>query len=151
LVLLLAASAACGGGSSPSPDTTGTPLTQEEASRPSVEITYPEKGADPVTGGEVLVALTVRSFSIVDKIGKPAKAGEGHLVYYLDVDKIPTEAGKSALVKGAGESKASAMTSQTWKHVKTGRHTLGVQLVNNDDTPLSHPATDEIEVKVAKA
>ena len=40
------------------------------------------------------------------------------------------------------------MTSHTWKDVSAGRHTLGVQLVNNDDSPLDPPATDTVEITV---
>lgn len=151
VAVLISSSVACGTTGPPSKSPGVTPLTQEEASKPSVEITYPEKGSDPVAPGDVLVALTVRSFTVVDKIGKTAKRGEGHLVYYLDVDKIPTVTGASALTRSGIDSAASAQTSHTWKHVKAGRHTLGVQLVNNDDTPLDPPATDEIEVRVAGA
>ena len=152
--LALLASVACGGPSGdavlppPSASAPGTQLTPEEAAKPSVEITYPQQGGDPIPPGDVLVALTVRSFDIVDQRGAKAKDGEGHLVYYLDVDEIPTQAGTSAISKGAGEAEASALTSHTWTGVAAGRHTLGVQLVNNDDTPLEPPVTDEIEIAV---
>jgi hypothetical protein len=128
---------------------TSTPLTAEAAAKPAVEITYPQEGGDTLPAGDVLVALTVRSFGIVDDSGAKPKDGEGHLVYYLDVDKIPTKPGRSAIAKGAGEAKSSTMTSHTWKDVGAGRHTLGVQLVNNDDTPLEPPATDRITVVVS--
>jgi hypothetical protein len=146
VTLALFGSIACGGsrGDAASP----SPLAPAEAIKPAVEITYPQAGGDPIPPGDVLVALTVRSFDIVDQIGAKPKDGEGHLVYYLDVDDIPTEAGASALVRGAGRSNASAMTSHTWRDVGAGPRTLGVQLVNNDDTPLDPPVTDEIEIVV---
>ena len=151
-VIALLAGVACGGpgggATLPSPSASPTQLTPAEAAKPSVEITYPQEGGDPIPAGDVLVALTVRSFEIVDEKGAKPKDGKGHLVYYLDVDNVPTKAGSSALVKGDGRSKASTMTSHTWTEVEAGTHTLAVQLVENDGTPLEPAVTDEIEVVV---
>jgi hypothetical protein len=141
---------ACGGGTrttTPTPAATEE-LTPEEAAVPAVEITYPQEGGDPIPSGDVLVAVTVRSFGIVDRIGGKPKAGEGHLVYYLDVEDVPTKDGRSAIADGSERSAASAMTSHTWKDVGPGPHTLGVQLVNSDDTPLDPPQTDEVRIVV---
>jgi hypothetical protein len=146
-LLLLLPTSSCGTAGSPQPASTPTPLPVEEASRPAVEITYPPEGAEPLPAGDILVALTVRSFGIVDEIGSKTKDGVGHVVYYLDVEDIPAE-GDAATVEGSGRAKASAQTNHTWKDVAAGRHTLGVQLVNNDGTPLDRPATDTVRIVV---
>jgi hypothetical protein len=147
----IAMSCSSGGSTlTPAPSPSATELTAAEAAKPDVEITYPPQGRDPIATGDVLVALTVRSFSIVDRIGEDAKEGEGHLVYYLDVDDIPTKEGRSAVAEGPGRAAASTMTSHTWEDVSPGPHTLSVQLVNNDDTPLTPPVIDEIEVVVGR-
>ena len=148
LVALLVSAVACGGGASSTPTPIQTQPSAEEASKPSVEITYPAERGDPLPSGDVLVALTVRAFGIVDEIGSKPQDGKGHVVYYLDVPEIPSRPGASALAEQTGRSAASARTSHTWTDVAPGRHSLGVQLVNNDDTPLEPPVTDEIEIVV---
>jgi hypothetical protein len=148
IALLLSAVACSGGtsltGSSPRP----TALPADLTNKPSVEITYPQEGADPVQAGQVLVALTVRAFELTDAKDAKNANGEGHIVYYLDADPIPTGEDASDVPKGAARAKASAMTSHTWKDVSAGHHTLGVQLVNNDDSPLDPPATDTVDITV---
>lgn len=145
---LLVLAVACGNAPTSTSTPSPTPMSAEAASKPAVEITYPPDGGDPIPSGNVLVALTVRSFSLVDANAGDAKDGEGHVVYYLDVDPIPTGDDATDVPEGAGRAKASAMTSHTWKKVAAGRHTLGVQLVTNDDAPLDPPATDAIDIVV---
>ena len=145
-VLVLVVAAACSNGGTSTSSPTSTDASAAAAGKPSVEITYPPEGGDPIPSGEVLVALTVRSFGIVDSMGAKPKAGEGHLVYYLDVDRIPT--GADATNVSDGRAEAAALTSHTWRKVAAGRHTLGVQLVNNDDSSLEPAATDTIEIVV---
>ena len=89
-IALLLSAVACSGGVAHRIVTHADALPAELANKPSVEITYPQEGADPVPAGQVLVALTVRAFELADaKDAKNAK-GEGHIVYYLDADPIPT-------------------------------------------------------------
>ena len=75
--------------------------------------------------------------------------GEGHIHYYLDID-IPTEPGKPA-VSAPGTYKPSTETSTVWSNVAPGSHTLGVQLVQGDHTPLVPPVTAKITVNVTAA
>jgi hypothetical protein len=110
-----------------------------------VQINYPAPGAK-LQGKDLLVTVTVQGFQIVDKLGQKAKKGEGHIHYYLDVDKIPTTPGKPAITDDASTYHAVATTSYTWKDVAPGKHKLAVQLVNNDHTPLEPFATDKIKV-----
>jgi hypothetical protein len=132
---------------SPSPSAAPSAATTANAVlKPSVEITYPTTKSK-VVAPNVLVALTVRSFRIVDRIGRAPKKDEGHVVFYLDVNTMPTKAHRSALTED-GKSHRMAGTSYQWKRVKPGRHVLGVQLVNNDDTPLDPPATDTLAITV---
>ncbi|MBI2851567.1 MAG: DUF4399 domain-containing protein, partial [Chloroflexi bacterium] len=79
--------------------------------------------------------------------GGAAAVGKGHLHYYMDVT-IPTTPGQPA-VSAAGTYKATPGTSATWDNVPAGTHTFGVQLVNNDHTPLSPPVTAQITVAAA--
>jgi hypothetical protein len=110
-----------------------------------VTINYPDPNGQEA-GSDILLSVTVTGFEIRELHEKTPKNGRGHLVYYLDDDKIPTAPGTDALKVGEGEAEASSATSHTWSGARPGEHKLGVQLVNNDDTPLSPPATDEIRM-----
>ena len=110
-------------------------------------ITNPDDGA-LLEAGDIEVALDVGDFEVVDKLGMAPVAGEGHVHYYINVDEIPTTPGEPAITDDETTYHAEATTSFTWQGVRPGAHTFGVQLVNNDHTPLEPPVTDEITVTV---
>ena len=99
-------------------------------------------------GGDVEVEAYPLAFQIVDKIGQPARNGEGHVHFYLDVDEIPTTPNKPAVTSDESTYHATAMTTHVWKDVGSGEHTFAVQLVNNDHAPLEPPATAQQVVVV---
>ncbi|MBI4267485.1 MAG: hypothetical protein HY662_01720 [Chloroflexi bacterium] len=111
---------------------------------PSVTIISPAGGAN-LPAGDIQVAVQVSSFVLVPPGGLNA-AGQGHIHYYLDV-AIPTTPGQPA-VTALGTYQATVQPVATWANVPAGAHTLGVQLVNNDHTPLTPPVTDQITVNV---
>ncbi len=86
-----------------------------------------------------MVKITVSKFTIVNKLGQPNVPGEGHVIYYLDVTP-PITPGKAA-VTAPNTYSETADTSYTWPNLAAGSHTLSVQLVNNDGTPLNPPVT----------
>ena len=92
--------------------------------------------------------VDVDHFKIVNKIGGKNVPGQGHLHFYLDVDEIPTEPAHEATVAGEGSYVATTETSYTWDPVTPGSHKLGVQLVQNNHTPLQPPVTAEITITV---
>ena len=47
--------------------------------------------------GSLTVSIVVSNFDIANMIGQPDVAGEGHVIYYLDVANPPITPGKSAL------------------------------------------------------
>ena len=106
------------------------------APAPAVKIALPQNRAT-LQPGNVTVTVQVSNLNLVNKIGQPNVTGEGHIVYYADVVP-PTDAGKPALTT-TGTYSASADTSYTWTNVAAGTHTFWVQLVNNDNTPLTPP------------
>lgn len=119
-----------------------TPKVPTEAFPYTIQIAYPDKDGAEVEGSDVLVAVTVRGdFRIVDKRGKAAREGEGHIHFYLDVDEIPTDPNEV-------DYHDTHETRHMWLDVEPGEHTLAVQLVNNDHTALVPPVTDEIDVLV---
>jgi hypothetical protein len=69
-----------------------------------------------------------------DNIGKQNVPGEGHIIYYLDVEP-PVIQGQSATTD-PGTFQSSTEDFHLWENVSPGRHIFSVQLVNNDNTPL---------------
>ncbi len=108
-------------------------VTVVATSVPAVAITSPTGGAS-VIGTSVTVNAQVTNFNIMDKQGQPIVAGEGHLHFYLDVD-APTTPGVPAVPTSGVWAHVSG-TTYTFTNVAPGTHTISVQLVNNDHTPL---------------
>lgn len=112
-------------------------------------ITYPENYASfhtTVHNRDVTVVVDVANFNLVERIGQANAAGEGHIVYYLDVDP-PTRSGASALT-APGTYYATSATAMIWSNLSLGPHKIAAQLVNNDNTPLSTPAVYQIQTYV---
>ncbi|XUX01247.1 MAG: hypothetical protein TUN42_04460 [Dehalogenimonas sp.] len=111
---------------------------------PTVEILAPPKNVYSI--GELTVNVNISNFTIIDKQGQGAVAGEGHLHYFLDVT-APTTSGTPA-VTAAGTYFSTADLSYTWTNIGTGHHTLSVELVNNDHAPLNPPVVATMDVLV---
>jgi Domain of unknown function (DUF4399) len=112
----------------------------------TVEIISPADGAT-LPPGDITVTVQVTNFKIVDKQGQANVPGEGHVHFYLDV-AAPTTPGKPAIPAG-GEWAHVSGTTYTFKNVPEGTHTIAVELVNNDHTPLNPPAVYEITLNVS--
>ena len=112
---------------------------------PSLTITSPTDGAS-LTAGSITVTAQVGNFTVVDKQGQPSVAGEGHLHFYLDVP-APTTPGQPAVPPSGVWAHVSG-TTYTFTNVPAGTHTITVQLVNNDHTPLIPLVTAQITVTV---
>lgn len=140
---------ACGTNETPVIEATPTAeetATPSPAPGPTVAIAEPEDDAT-IQAGDVEVSVDAEHFEVVDKLGEAAVEGEGHVHFYLDAEDIPTAPGEPAVTE-EGTYHASATTSHTWTGVEPGEHTFGVQLVNNDHTPLEPPVTAEVTVTV---
>ena len=111
---------------------------------PTLRIVRPLEGqsVDP----DVTANLRITGLNLVDNIGQPAVAGEGHVIYYLDVTP-PTTANMSAF-SSPGTYSATVNSSFTWTGLTTGAHELWAQLVNNDNTPLTPAVTGSVNVTV---
>ena len=95
---------------------------------------------------EITITVTVSGFNLVDAIGKPNVAGEGHINYFLNV-AAPTAPGQPATA-AAGSYNSTAATSYTWPNLPDGAYTFYVELVNNDNTPLSPPQVDQVAISI---
>jgi hypothetical protein len=120
---------------------TGAPA----AAAPSISITSPTNGAN-LTAGNIPVTVSVSNFNVVDKQGQANVQGEGHIHFYLDV-AAPTTPGQAA-IPASGTWAHVATTTYTFNNVGAGSHTIAVELVNNDHTPLVPPVIDNITVNV---
>ena len=118
------------------------------AATPAISIRVPANNS-VVPAGDVTIAVQVSNFKIVDTLGQPAAAGQGHIHYFMDVD-APTTQGQPA-VTAQGTYAATIATIYTWKNVAPGTHTFSVELANNDHTPLNPPVVVKITVTVIAA
>jgi hypothetical protein len=132
------ATAIATGGPSASPS--GSPV-----GAPALTIVSPADEATlPV--GPVAVSVDVSGFRIAPTATTNAP-GEGRLIYYRDVDFVPTRTGSTAHT-APGTSFASSEPTHTWQDLPPGKHVLFVQLVNYDQTPLEPPVFDSVVVTV---
>lgn len=162
LCVLAALGVACGGPAAEAPDPTATPSDKVRSkgcpNGPCIEIVSPAWHSI-VRGSSITLKTRVTNFELVDRIGKKAKKGEGHIVYYrlqsLDA-KIPTKKKETALSGGAGVFTSFPGDETTYTFVNegpnlpSGGYAFEVQLVNSDNTPLDPPQTARVEVSVQK-
>ena len=110
---------------------------------PTILILDPPANAH-LSGGEVTVRTFVSYLTLSNAIGQPAKPGEGHIVYYMDVTP-PVVRGESALTD-PGTYVATTDKVHVWDNVPAGDHVFWVQLVSNNNTPLEPPAAVRVPV-----
>jgi hypothetical protein len=112
---------------------------------PPVILIIAPSASSTIAAGDMTVTILVTNFNLVQATGQANKPGEGHIIYYLDGAplKLP---GQPALSL-TGKYAKSVIPSYTWHDVKAGYHSLAVQLVNNDDTPLVPAITNTVYVE----
>jgi hypothetical protein len=99
-----------------------------------------------LAGGEVTIRTFVSNLTLSSAVGQPAVAGEGHILYYMDVNP-PVIRGESALT--APETcVATTDKVHVWKNVPPGDHVFWVQLVSNNNTPLEPPAAVRVPINM---
>jgi hypothetical protein len=116
-----------------------------QAAPPTIEIVSPANNAS-VPPGSVTIHVDAKNILLIAPGGANA-AGQGHLHYYLDVD-IPTTQGQPATT-AAGTYKVTNEDTVVWANLAPGTHRLGVQVVNNDHTPLNPSVTAQVTITVA--
>jgi len=112
-----------------------------------IEIISPQNGAT-VPPGDVAVTVQVTNFNIVDKQGQANVAGAGHVHFYLDF-MAPETPNQPALAPSGVVWAHVSGTAYTFKNVTEGTHTISVELVNNDHTPLVPPQVYDITINVS--
>jgi len=126
--------------STPTPTPTPTPIPQ-----PVVTINSPLDGSE-LSVDDLTVSVSISNFNIAQKLGEAPTSGEGHIHYYIDAEP-PTTTGQPAVTQ-PGTYAATTDNSYAWENVKAGTHTLAVQLVNNNHTPLEPPVINTVEVTI---
>ena len=111
--------------------------------QPALRIISPTTDA-AISGGKTTVAVEVRNA----ELGAAARGKSFHLHYYLDAT-IPTAHDGSA-IPATGTWASSTKTSHEWSIGSVGLHVLAVQLVTQDDRPLSPPVVAAVVVQVPK-
>ena len=128
--------------------TTQTTTTTTTMVAPTLTITSPADGAS-LPAGSITVNIQANNFSVVDKQGQANISGQGHVHYFLDVD-APTTQGQPA-IPANGVWTHVAATTYTFVNVAPGTHSISVELVNNDHTPLNPPVVRKISINVISA
>jgi plastocyanin len=117
-----------------------------EIGLPQAVILQPRDGAI-VPAGDVTVSVQVSNFNLVDKLGQANASHEGHIHYFLDVTP-PTTQGQPAIPPSGSVWAATANATYTFKNVAPGSHTISIELVNNDHTPLDPAVVTSVTIKV---
>jgi hypothetical protein len=121
--------------------------TAPPVTTPTLKITSPLTGTS-VDSGNITLSINAGNISLVAD-NRPNAAGEGRVIYYLDVP-IPTTAGASTF-SAAGTYKESDSNTTIWTDLAPGTHVIGVQLVQNDHTPFSPPVFATVSITVKNA
>ena len=104
---------------------------------PSIRVVSPRTGTT-VSGNQMVVEVRVQNFSLNPvAIGKPAAPGEGHWYIYVD--------GKFA---GLSADEVVSIPNDTYPALAAGKHTIRVELRNNDHTPVADAESSEIQVTI---
>jgi plastocyanin len=147
--------AACGSKSSSNTantSTTPTP-TQQKLTGPKVGVAFKSPRMNAKEPSTVTAKVSLTNFTI-DKadVGKAPLPGKGHLHFSMDGGKFDTPKysgpnGRLAVKLGvAGQYSPALAPKITYKHLPKGKHTLVVNLANND-----HSITDRLRTLTAAA
>jgi hypothetical protein len=104
---------------------------------PSIKIVAPRNNVT-VSGSQMVVEVRAENFFLnPGSIGKPAKLGEGHWQVYVD--------GRFA---GLSADDVVAIPNDSYPKLSAGKHTIKVELFNNDHTPVAGAESSEIMVTI---
>lgn len=122
------------------------------AHAPQVYIASPRNDSWVYPDTDLTLRVEVFNVRITDKIGEKNVPGEGHLIFYRNVD-APTETGTPAF-SAPGTYAVVADTTYTWHDLKMnaeGGYGFWVQWVRNDNTPLSPPILAALDINLIGA
>ncbi len=139
VVLVLAVGAAGCGSSSKKSSSSGASTAPQQSKGPIGVSFVKPKPNSAVKGGKVTAIVKLKNFKLDPKaVGKPPQPGRGHLHFSMDGGKFdfPKYSGANGqLAKKlgvTGKYSPSVTPSITYKGLPKGKHTVSVQLANND-------------------
>jgi hypothetical protein len=152
VVVLAVGAAGCGSSSSKkSSSTASTP--PKTAKKYGVSFVKPKPNST-AKGGKLAATVKLTNFTLDPKdVGKAPKPGKGHLHFSVDGGKydFPKYSGPNGqLAKKlgvTGKYSPSVTNSITYKNLPKGKHTISVQLANNDHSPAGGAAQVAFTVK----
>jgi hypothetical protein len=147
--------AACG---SDKKDTTSASTTPAPAPQkvqgPKVGVAFKKPKPNSKVGSKFTAVITLSNFTLDPKdVGKAPQLGKGHVHFSLDggkydFPKYSGENGKLAKKLGVTGKYSPSVTEEiTYKGIPKGKHTLKVELANNDHSPAGASATDSFTVQ----
>ncbi len=155
-VVAITAVAVCACGSSKkskSAATTPAPQTQK-IKGPKVGVAFKKPKPNAKVGPKFSASVTLSNFKLDAKdVGKAPQPGKGHLHFSLDGGKFDFPKysganGKLAQKLGVEGKYSPSVTGKiTYKDIPKGKHTLKVELANNDHSPAGASASETITVK----
>jgi hypothetical protein len=140
VVLVLAVGAGGCGSSSKKSSSSNASTAPQQIKGPKIGVSFVKpKPNSAAKGGKVTATVKLKNFTLDPKaVGKPPQPGHGHLHFSLDNGKFDFPRysganGKLAKKLGVtGKYSPSVTNSITYKGLPRGKHTLSVQLANND-------------------
>jgi hypothetical protein len=148
--------AACGSSSkssSSSSSSSGKPA-QQKLSGPKIAVGFKKPNKNAKVGRKFTAQVSLTNFKIDKKdVGKAPRPGMGHLHFSLDGGKFDFPKysgpnGKLAQKLGvAGKYSPSVTPTITYNRIPKGKHTLMVQLANNDHSNAGASASVNFQVK----
>ncbi len=155
VVAIGTAAAGCGSKKKSSASTsTTTATTAMHVGAPGAKVAFVEPKAGSTTGSNVTVKVKLTNFKLAPQnVGKPPKAGEGHLHFSLDggrydQPKYSGANGKLAVKLGVnGKYSPSVAPTIMYTGVPKGKHNLEVYLANNDHSNTGVEASTTFTVR----
>jgi hypothetical protein len=150
VVVLAVVATGCGSSKKSSSSASTTPKTGPKY---SVAFVKPKPNST-ATGGKVTATVKLTNFTLDPQdVGKAPKPGKGHLHFSMDGGKydFPKYSGPNGdLAKKlgvTGKYSPSVTPSITYKGLPKGKHTISVQLANNDHSNAGGAAQVSFTVK----
>ena len=149
VVVLAVAMAGCGS----SKKSSSTSATQSP-SGPKIGVTFTKPTPNEKLGTTVTATVHVTNFKLDPKaVGKPPQPGKGHLHFSMDGGKFdyPKYSGANGLLAKklgvTGKYSPSVTPTIKYRGLPKGKHTVSVQLANNDHSNAGASAEVTFKVK----
>jgi hypothetical protein len=147
--------AACGSDDKEKSSASTTPQpTEQQAKGPKIGVAFEKPKPNSSVGSKFTAVVTLSNFELDPKdVGKKPQLGKGHLHFSLDGGKFDFPKysgpnGKLAKQLGVtGKYSPSVEPQITYKGIPKGKHTIKVDLANNDHSPAGASASASFTVK----